>query len=546
VRKARGGRSPLTPRRLGGQRTAQLCANTRVPTSMRPTHFRVLIVIALTVVSLGSAAELHAAVMPEATLSVAGTPEQALGPVAASDNSAAVVGTHRAYVFSTPGPAWTSETQSAVLVDSSGAVIQPTAISFAGSTAVVNENGGAGSYEDVFTEPATGWAGTIPESAKLIASDGAVLSGATSDGTTVAAVGTLPSTGVTSLYVFTEPLGGWTGILHETAVLTDSHRDALTTGAISGRYIFAPAGDKVDVFKEPDAGWAGHTTENATLTTWTGGIPLSPLAASANVVLAGTYVFTQPTGGWTHGGHPAAQLVPSGDTLSPGFAVAASDHSVALGAYTLGTGHACPCSGSVWVFTKPTRGWSGILNAPASVHTNGLTGPIKLAIDEGHLFISGQPAVSVYTVSGAIGRQAGPPRIATKTVLGLAAGRPLVSFTVRAGSGAPHMRSIAVTLPRGLGLARLNHHHTGVAITDAGPYTLRRRATTLIIDCTQSCTKMTATLRPPALTENAALRRQAIPIPHHRQGRRLRLRFTLQVAYIGDRPIRITVQPRIQ
>ena len=490
---------------------------------------------------IGSPPASDAAVAPQATLSVAGGP-QALWPIAASDNTAVADGSGRAYVFTNTGSVWPNETQAAALVDSEGASAEPTAVALEGSTVVVDENGIGGGYEDVFSEPPGGWTGAVTESARLVASDGAVLYGAATDGSTVVAVGTLPSTGVTSLYVFTRPAGGWEGVVSQSAILTDGNRATISSVAISGRYVFGSAGDRVDVFQEPALGWAGDATQTATLTAYGSGVELGPVDAAPNIVVAGTYVFTEPAGGWGRGAHPAAELVPAGDTLAPGFALAASNDILALSAYALGAAHGCPCSGAVWVFTRPVRGWSGILTAPASVHASSESGPIPLAVSGDQLFVGGQPGVAVYTVTGAIGQQAGPPGVSAERITGLAAGRPSMTLAIRAGHGAPRMRSVALTLPSGLRLA--STRHGGIRVTGAGPYALRADGRSLVVSCEQSCVRARFAIGPPALTEGSGLRARVLAI----EGRRwaLRLEFNVQVTYPGLRPIELNTRVEIR
>lgn len=507
---------------------------------MRPPGICIVLVLVLMIVAgvMGQGSVARAAVARESTLSISGNQGQALGPLAAADNAAVVVGASRAFIFTKAGSTWPTEEQSAILADSSGATPQPGVVSLAGSTAVVGETGGGKSFEDVFSEPAGGWTGTINEAATLVASDGAVLYGATTDGSEVEAVGVLPSTGTSSLYVFAEPADGWRGLVHQSAVLTDSKHAMLSGGAIEGRYIFGSAGTKVDVFQEPPGGWTGERAEVATLSAWApwaGNVPMGPIATAPGVVAAGTYVFTEPAQGWGRGARPAALLVPAGAATS-GFVLAAADNAVALSTSMLGVGHGCPCTGGVWVFSKPARGWSGLIAATASVQTSSRTGPIDVALDGDHLFVSGQPAISVYAITGPIGRQAGPPRVSAEPVLGLRSGRPRLSWTVSSGSGAPRIRAIAVTLPRGLGLAARGRRDTGITVSQARPTVLSLQGHRLLIDCPRACATLSAVLRAPALTESAELKHRA------RQRQRLALRIVVQVTYVGDRPITVTLR----
>ncbi len=132
----------------------------------------------------------------------------------------------------------------------------------------------------VFVKPQTGWSGTLTETAELLASDGVGydklgISVALDNGIIVmGAYQDEPSGANTndgSLYIFEEPVGGWTGTITETAKLiasdpgsqeklgasVDIHGDTIVAGPI--------AWDRTYIFTKPAGGWSGTLTETQRL-----------------------------------------------------------------------------------------------------------------------------------------------------------------------------------------------------------------------------------------------------------------------------------------
>ena len=139
----------------------------------------------------------------------------------------------------------------------------------------------------VFVKPVGGWAGTLAESAKLTASDGAAddrfgFSVGVSADTVV--VGSLATSGRPPAYVFVEPSGGWAGALQENARLAASDGFNGFAVAVSGDTVVVSP----NVYFEPVAGWAGVLTENGRLTR-SDGSPVFSVDADVdgNTVVAG-------------------------------------------------------------------------------------------------------------------------------------------------------------------------------------------------------------------------------------------------------------------
>ena len=283
------------------------------------------------------------------------TPFDQLGQSAAISGDTIVVGTTSgivgntvhgiAHVFVEPASGWSGRLhEAATLIPSDGDNFDSFAVSVAvsGDTIVVGayEHDIAGS-EDVgaayvYVRPPGGWAGTLTETAKLTASDGAINDtlgmAVAMSGDTIAAgarptIGANPGQG--AVYVFIEPAGGWAGELAESAKLTASDgkafdelgsRVSLDGGTIVASALFADLAPRENqgaayVFVEPAGSWAGELTENAKLTASDANVMDQfgdGIAVSGPVVVVGVFngevgsqrdqgyaaVFVEPPGGW--------------------------------------------------------------------------------------------------------------------------------------------------------------------------------------------------------------------------------------------------------
>lgn len=253
----------------------------------------------------------------------------------------------------------------------------------------------------VFVKPPTGWSGNLTENAKLVPTDIAdddrfgyavAISGDTIVvGAPAADLGTKVNAG--AAYVFVKPVGGWSGDLDENSKLTASDS---VSGDVFG-YSVAIGGDTVVVgaqgadpsgtanagaaylFVKPGGGWSGNRNENAKLIAsdkvaedsfgWS-------VAISGNTVVVGApyadpdgvdaagaaYLFVKPGAGWSGTRTQDAKLTTSVKDSSDGFgwSVAISGDTVMVGALWYRLGEVLE-PGAVFVFVKPSGGWSGNL-----------------------------------------------------------------------------------------------------------------------------------------------------------------------------------------
>ena len=244
-----------------------------------------------------------------------------------------------AYVFTKPANGWATTSTAAKLTASDGAADDHFGISVAvhGNTIVVgahydDDNGSDSGSAYVFTKPANGWA-TTSTAAKLTASDGAAYdyfgNSVAVDGDTIV-VGAWQDddngSDSGSAYVFTKPANGWA---------TTSTAAKLT----------APDGAAYDYFGNSVA-IHGDT------------IVVGSYGDDDNGTVSGSaYVFTKPANDWATTS-TAAKL-----TASDGAAYDYFGHSVAVHGDTIVVGARKDNdngseSGSAYVFTKPTNGWT--------------------------------------------------------------------------------------------------------------------------------------------------------------------------------------------
>jgi hypothetical protein len=303
-----------------------------------------------------------------------------------------------AYVFVKPPSGWSNMTQVAKLTASDGTANADFggSVAISGGTIVIGAIGAVryprhnvgAAY--VFIEPQNGWSNTT-ETAELkrphdSATGGHFGNAVATDGTTIA-VGNSDYIGAGSVLVFVKPSTGWkTGMMYQ-ALLT-AHTDETSIGfgnalALSGGTLVvgAPYGTLVDVggpgeafvYVEPPTGWVSGT-QTAKLTAsnaqknayfgWAVAITNSTIAIGAPQVQwehgtpgpGGVYVFIEPTNGWadmTETAELRASDGQKGDFMGGSVALNGSAETLWAGASGRNS-----VQGAVYVFVKPTNGWT--------------------------------------------------------------------------------------------------------------------------------------------------------------------------------------------
>src|SRR6266498_896683 len=246
----------------------------------------------------------------------------------------------------------------------------------------------------VFVKPAGGWSGNLTQNAKLTASDGMTSdafanTGVALSGDTIVAGTQSDDIGANvdqgSAYVFVKPAGGWSGALSESAKLAASDGAVVDffgiSPAVSGDTIVVGArGDDIGansdqgsayVFVKPAGGWSGALSESAKLAA-SDGAPSdffgSSVAVSGDTIVAGAladdtaasfnhgsaYVFLKPVGGWSGTLAEHNKLIASDGAAGDffGSSVAVSAGTIVVGAQADDIGGNVG-QGSAYVFVRP-------------------------------------------------------------------------------------------------------------------------------------------------------------------------------------------------
>ena len=354
-----------------------------------------------------------------------------------------------AYVFVKPSSGWLgnlmesakltpSDSESGDRFGASVAIHGDTVIVGASHPVFPSETYPGAAY--VFVKPAGGWAGTLSESAKLTASDGAAGdrfgSSAAVHGDTVVigapgddqSWGTVTSTDKGSAYVFVKPAGGWAGALTQHAKLrAGGWRESFQ--AEFGRAV-AVRGDTVVVgapfqdvdgsadegaawiFVEPAGGWAGTPAQSAKLVSPSGRADDkvgTSVAISGDTVFVGApgedvyyedllfqknrgaaYVFLEPAGGWTGQPSIAAKLSVSDGSTGDGFGLqvaASGDRVLVSGEQHIDAGY----------YLEPAGGWAGELEETEKV-PSGSGNALRFFGLSGNTIVAGSDALNAAQV----------------------------------------------------------------------------------------------------------------------------------------------------
>jgi len=117
------------------------------------------------------------------------------------------------------------------------------------------------------------------------------------------------------------------------------------------------------------------------------------------------------------------------------------------------------------------------------------------------------------------------PKVSAVSLSGLAGGKPALRFTVARGSDAPKLRSIAVSLPRGLTFKKSKR--LGKEISVSGGHSVRLSAGKLIISLKPAAARVSVRIASSALVESKQLRKQ---VRMHKDNPTAQLRFTINDA----------------
>jgi hypothetical protein len=318
------------------------------------------------------------------------------------------------YVYVEPTGGWTSMTQTAKLTASNGgALTQLGATVGIGSNTIVAMGGyGCPGTAYVFVEPPTGWV-DMTETAQL--NGPTCYNGGGADGS-VATNGSTVLLGVPWAYgfvgdafIFVEPQGGWTSVPPvETFVHSDCDDCWWGTSlslSTSGNTAAVVNGGTVFLFLKPKKGWGGKSAANATLSARNGD-GFGSVAVSDATVIAGApgstinnqnqgavYVFVRPSTGWTSGTETAKLMASdglAGDGLGASVATSGGK-SVVAGAPGANQGQ-----GKTYAFVRPAKGWTNMRQSGEMIASDGASGDAfgsSVAIS-GSYIVTGAPGLA--------------------------------------------------------------------------------------------------------------------------------------------------------
>jgi hypothetical protein len=355
------------------------------------------------------------------------------------------------YVFVEPSAGWkTTNAPTADLTYSGGAAGDSfgtsVAISGDGTTVVVGAPGANSGQGAVYVYVATTWQTTGTPNNVLTASDGqpgdslgtsvAYTNGAAVAGADTATVGSNQYEG--AAYVFVEPNGGWTGggTLNQSAKLVAASgqeyelfgysvaivNNTIAVGAIQWSSPTQEQCGEAYVFIEPTNGWAGTLNENADLQVSGGlsednfgsAIVVSQTTAAivvgaeganvqGNAEQGAVYVFAKPSGGWSGVINQKAELTAKDgdqeDFFGTSVAINAGGSIIMVGSPLAPDTLNGPGPGKVYLYSEPKTGW---------VTTSQYTGEYKVAGGKGGTAFGISVGINSDTfVSGAFGTKVG-------------------------------------------------------------------------------------------------------------------------------------------
>jgi hypothetical protein len=311
-----------------------------------------------------------------------------------------------AYVFVKPADGWSSMTQVAKLTAAHGNAYAGFggSVAISGGTIVVGASGSVQSTNDnvgaayVFVEPSGGWTdmtetATLKRPRDIQGGNSNFGISVATDGTTVA-VGWVNHVFRSVVYVYVEPASGWrNGLMYQAELFGEGNRFggalALSGGTlvVGAPTVFSiPTPGAAYVFVEPASGWANMqptailTASNAKDRAYFG----SSVAIQGNTIAVGApdvqwaftagpggvYIFDKPASGWTNMTETAelrASDGQKGDQLGSAVAFDGSGETLWAGAPGRDSGE-----GAVYVFTKPTEGWTTTSQFASEIASPGL------------------------------------------------------------------------------------------------------------------------------------------------------------------------------
>lgn len=268
---------------------------------------------------------------------------------------------------------------------------------------------------EVFTEPAGGWAGVVAPSATLQASNGEDLESASLSGSTIAAVG--QSTG--QVHLFTEPAGGWSGLVDDSAQI------------------------------QIPGGAAAATLSGRTLTALGIGQTINPEQLDWEF---GVFVVRQPAEGWQSATVSQPRAYVRAGPQDPDFGPLQGVQLGATTAFTniLGCGDqgSPPCETGVWAIGGLGSDTAAVPALPTAPSVSTEQGDGTPLASDGTVLVLGETGVQFYTVA-----DTPPAHVVHASLTGVSTrgGQPVLRLGILAAAGSSAVASARVLVPPQLG-----------------------------------------------------------------------------------------------
>ena len=273
----------------------------------------------------------------------------------------------RVYVFSKPEGGWAGTINTATAVITSGINQNYFACSLAvsddGETLVVGMCGHTSSTGAafVFTKPATGWENTTAQAAGVVqlsagtrTQSGHFLgysSAISGDGNTIAVSAAYEDSGGVfnrgAIYVYTKPDTGWTSTTGSDVVARLTVEDAFRRQEL-GYFGLALSGDGSTLVAAASGRWRKGEGDDSQI---------------PDDAYGSAFVYVRPQAGWADATETAELAAGFGhkyDFFGRGVAISASGDRIAV---SNPMSRSSNYRGSLYVYTKPARGWAGGLDA---------------------------------------------------------------------------------------------------------------------------------------------------------------------------------------
>jgi hypothetical protein len=357
----------------------------------------------------------------------------------------------------------------------------------------------------VFTEPTGGWTGTVQPAAELQTSDGAQLFKASLSGDVIAALGRIGATGPVAVYVFTEPVDGWSGAVTQTA-------------------------------KIPIAGAFQLGLSGSTMAVLGGGQSLPGRGSGQQLPEFPLYVLHRPGVGWRTSAPPAPRAFIDGAFEPEDLGSSLGAPSIAGGSVVIadtggyGAEKDCPCNSAIWAIGNLAGHAPALLRTPVLQSAKvSQTFDQTVAVDGTTVAIGAADGIHLYTRS-----TPQPARIAAATLRDLNSTWPRLSLSLASSTRGASIASVRLVPPTRLRVSgRTAVRRRGITASGSGGVKANQGTSFDTVFLHQPRRATTVAVGSGALLESQSLRAALTRIARH--GGQRTLTFDIRVGDTAGR-----------